>query len=108
MSDKPLLLDIPEELLAQAQAAHVDMRRIVIEALENEVRRSPITDTSDEIKPSLEEIEAAIAASMRRVASGEVELRVLGLNKGTIWVSDDFDDPLPDELWLGGDPASIT
>jgi antitoxin (DNA-binding transcriptional repressor) of toxin-antitoxin stability system len=27
--------------------------------------------------------------------------RVPGLHTGTTWVSDDFDDPLPDELWLG-------
>lgn len=27
--------------------------------------------------------------------------RVAGLHSGTTWVSDDFDDPLPDEFWLG-------
>ncbi|MDZ8258302.1 DUF2281 domain-containing protein [Nostoc sp. ChiQUE01b] len=27
--------------------------------------------------------------------------RVLGLNQGKIWISDDFNEPLPDELWLG-------
>jgi antitoxin (DNA-binding transcriptional repressor) of toxin-antitoxin stability system len=27
--------------------------------------------------------------------------RVAGLGSGTTWVSDDFDDPLPDEFWLG-------
>ena len=26
--------------------------------------------------------------------------RVPGLNRGTIWTSEDFDDPLPDEFWL--------
>lgn len=25
--------------------------------------------------------------------------RVLGLGKGTTWMSDDFDDELPDEFW---------
>jgi len=29
--------------------------------------------------------------------------RIAGLNRGQIWVSDDFDDPLPDEFWLGKD-----
>ncbi len=104
MTDKPLLLDIPEELLVQAQAAHVDMRRLMIEALENEVRRAQSVDSADGIRPSLQEIEAAIAASTERVASGQVELRIFGLDKETTWVSDDFDDPLPDEFWLGGDP----
>jgi antitoxin (DNA-binding transcriptional repressor) of toxin-antitoxin stability system len=27
--------------------------------------------------------------------------RVMGLHTGQIWVSPDFDDPLPDEFWLG-------
>lgn len=27
--------------------------------------------------------------------------RILGLNKGEFWMSDDFDKPLPDEFWLG-------
>ena len=28
----------------------------------------------------------------------------LGLFEGQIQISDDFDDPLPDEFWLGGKP----
>lgn len=27
--------------------------------------------------------------------------RVAGLNRGTISASEDFDEPLPDEFWLG-------
>lgn len=27
--------------------------------------------------------------------------RVFGLHRGQIWISEDFDDPLPDEFWLG-------
>jgi antitoxin (DNA-binding transcriptional repressor) of toxin-antitoxin stability system len=29
--------------------------------------------------------------------------RQAGLFEGSIWTSDDFDDPLPDEFWLGED-----
>ncbi|QLE59381.1 DUF2281 domain-containing protein [Nostoc sp. TCL26-01] len=29
------------------------------------------------------------------------EKRVPDLNRGEIWMSDDFNDPLPDEFWLG-------
>ena len=29
--------------------------------------------------------------------------RVMGLHRGVAWMSDDFDEPLPDEFWLGGD-----
>jgi mRNA-degrading endonuclease RelE of RelBE toxin-antitoxin system len=30
-----------------------------------------------------------------------VQQRVLGLNQGEIWMSEDFNDPLPDEFWTG-------
>ena len=29
--------------------------------------------------------------------------RIAGLHRGEIWMSADFDDPLPDEFWLGED-----
>ncbi len=35
------------------------------------------------------------------VASSENK-RVPGLHRGTAWTSEDFDEPLPDEFWLGG------
>jgi hypothetical protein len=35
------------------------------------------------------------------VQSGSKRQRVLNLNKGEIWMSDDFNAPLPDEFWLG-------
>jgi hypothetical protein len=31
------------------------------------------------------------------------KLRIAGLHKGNWWVSDDFDDELPDSFWLGED-----
>lgn len=34
-------------------------------------------------------------------------LRVPGLFAGQIWISDDFDDPLPDSFWLGDDESSL-
>jgi prevent-host-death family protein len=33
--------------------------------------------------------------------------RVAGLHPGGIWTSDDFDEPLPDEFWLGRPPATL-
>jgi prevent-host-death family protein len=27
--------------------------------------------------------------------------RIAGLNRGSIWTSEDFDEPLPDEFWTG-------
>lgn len=36
---------------------------------------------------------ASIAATKKK--------RIAGLNRGSIWTSEDFDAPLPDEFWLG-------
>lgn len=30
-----------------------------------------------------------------------------GLFAGQIWISDDFDDPLPDSFWLGDDESAL-
>ena len=30
----------------------------------------------------------------------EQKQRIAGLGKGTMWMSDDFDDELPDEFWF--------
>ena len=30
--------------------------------------------------------------------------RVFGQHRGQVWMSPDFDDPLPDVFWLGGSP----
>ncbi len=64
-------------------------------------RSEDIVDVDDGIKPTRKEVAAAIRESVERVASGKYPLRKLGLNKGTIWVSDDFDDPLPYSFWFG-------
>jgi prevent-host-death family protein len=33
--------------------------------------------------------------------SSTTRSRIAGLNKGKIWMSDDFNAPLPDEFWAG-------
>jgi len=30
--------------------------------------------------------------------------RVFGQHRGKVWMSPDFDDPLPDDFWLSGNP----
>jgi hypothetical protein len=42
--------------------------------------------------------QAAETGSPEEMMSPE---RIPGLNAGMIWISDDFDDPLPDSFWLG-------
>ena len=29
--------------------------------------------------------------------------RILGLHRGSVWASEDFDEPLPDDFWLGSE-----
>ena len=35
------------------------------------------------------------------ISNSQVKPRVAGLHKGSIWMSDDFDEALADEFWLG-------
>lgn len=35
--------------------------------------------------------------------SKPLKKRIAGLGEGTIWMSEDFIEPLPDEIWLGED-----
>jgi antitoxin (DNA-binding transcriptional repressor) of toxin-antitoxin stability system len=30
--------------------------------------------------------------------------RMFGQHRGQVWISPDFDDPLPDDFWLSGSP----
>ncbi len=39
-------------------------------------------------------------AKLVPIAASKKE-RIPDLNEGSVWISDDFDDPLPDEFWLG-------
>ncbi|MCL4708993.1 type II toxin-antitoxin system prevent-host-death family antitoxin [bacterium] len=35
------------------------------------------------------------------IAAAKPKRRIAGLQRGKIWMSDDFDAPLPDEFWTG-------
>lgn len=41
------------------------------------------------------------AARIVPIQKNELKERVLGLREGQVWMSDDFDDELPDSFWLG-------
>ncbi len=40
-------------------------------------------------------------ARLTPIAASPTGSRVAGLHLGAIWMSDDFDEPLPDDFWLG-------
>ncbi|AFY54703.1 Protein of unknown function (DUF2281) [Rivularia sp. PCC 7116] len=39
--------------------------------------------------------------AQRHAQPQAAQQRVLGLNQGEIWMSEDFNEPLPDEFWTG-------
>jgi prevent-host-death family protein len=55
------------------------------------------------VKPGSEIVLAQNGKPIARLASvaRTQKKRSAGLNRGTIWTSDDFDAALPDEFWLG-------
>ena len=42
-------------------------------------------------------------AKITQVSNQSNTPRIAGLHKGEIWMSEDFNDSLPDEFWLGED-----
>ena len=44
---------------------------------------------------------ARLVSAAEAAPAAVPQKRIAGLNRGAIWVSDDFDEPLPDSFWLG-------
>ena len=80
------LLKLQEgELAPQWQNVIRRLDEVIATLLKFKSDVNPLPLTIDEIFPPFEAISE----------------RIPGLHAGTTWVSDDFDDPLPDEFWLG-------
>ncbi len=53
------------------------------------------------------EVLARLAVKVRdRETPPLTQPRVAGLHRGMVWMADDFNDPLPDECWLGEEDFS--
>ncbi len=100
MSDKALTISLPEELFTQVTAQRIDVQAVVEKAL-----RLELEELSQSHNDTLEQREALLhqVLPQERIAEGVQALhagkRILGLSEGQVWVSEDFDDPLPDEEW---------
>ena len=71
---------------------------ITVETIVNELNPMP--------EPLLAEVLSFIRATKNKSVQLSQQLgfqRVAGLHEGQIWMSDDFNEPLPDEFWLGDD-----
>jgi hypothetical protein len=97
MADKTFVIQLPEDLLERANAAHIDLRQLFIDTLKQNLpaENAEITQILQQRLPAARADEA-----LKALRNGE---RILGLHAGVITVRDDFDDPLPDSFWLTGD-----
>ena len=71
---------------------------ITVETIVNELNSMP--------EPLLAEVLSFIRATKNKSVQLSQQLgfqRVAGLHEGQIWMSDDFNEPFPDEFWLGDD-----
>jgi hypothetical protein len=79
-------MDVVEDLLGKLQMLMPENQQLLLAfaefLLERQIQSMP-NNTSVEVIPS------------------PPKQRVLGLHQGMGWMSDDFNDPLPDEFWLG-------
>ncbi len=94
MSDILLTIRLPEELAEKAKAANVEIESFLIDSLERKLNNASLSDRTPNRMPTKQEVEIEIRKSEERIASGQFPLRTFGLNKGTAWVSDDFDGSL--------------
>jgi antitoxin (DNA-binding transcriptional repressor) of toxin-antitoxin stability system len=64
------------------------------------------TSLSELVSLALEGNEVIIAEDDKPLArlipiSESKHLRIAGLNRGEIWTSEDFDEPMPESFWIG-------
>lgn len=77
------------------------MKRVGIDVSSKDVveeRYDPVLG-KEELLKTLKAKKSTAALSVP--VSSPRKKRVAGLNRGAIWTSEDFDEPLPDEFWLG-------
>lgn len=110
MSNKQLVIELPEELIAQATAAQINIRAVVEQALLTELHRTaPVAGDESEqwgTEPlTLEQKETKLRQLLppERLPEGLKLLHegrpIPGLHGGKLWISEDFDVPLSDETW---------
>lgn len=83
-----------QDLTSMMQHVLVGAKPVMIEA-ENGVQTVLLSLAQYQI------LNANIKVSAEPEPTVPMEQRVLGLGVGDIWMSDDFDEPLPDEFWFG-------
>jgi len=71
-----------------------DLPQRLSQVLSDAAKGEEIIVTRDDVPVAkLVPLEAAVPAAPKE--------RIAGLGQGRIWISPDFDEPLPDEFWMG-------
>src|SRR5437016_5200048 len=96
MSDKSLVVTLPEDLIERANAARLNMSALLEKAILTELAEQPSGLIDQEALVRQVVPPERLADSLRTLREGK---RILGLSSGEVWTADDFDDPLPDEEW---------
>jgi len=78
-----------DDVIAAARQLSPADKLEIIQALSRELQRQYVDTTTVSSSPSATQ-------------------RIAGLDKGAVWMSDDFDDELPDEFWFGSDNESAS
>ena len=86
------IADAQQDLGSLVQQVLIDATPIVIEAQNNQ--QTVLLSLAQ-----YQRLNASLKASNNQPI--EPVERVLGLGIGNIWISDDFDEPLPEEFWFG-------
>ena len=86
------IADAPQDLDLLVQQVLIGATPIVIEAQNNQ--QTVLLSLAQ-----YQRLNASLKASNNQPI--EPVQRVLGLGIGDIWISDDFDEPLPEEFWFG-------
>ena len=74
-----------------------------LEIIIHELSTAPeslLLEVADFIKSA--KVDAAVSGSGASLKENRLP-RTPGLHQGKVWMSDDFNDSLPDEFWLGED-----
>ncbi|MGK7959645.1 DUF2281 domain-containing protein [Crocosphaera sp.] len=70
--------EITEKIITKLQTIPLDKQKQILDYIDSIVEESLLTLEKSQSSP---------------------KKRVLGLHQGKIWMSDDFNDPLPDDFW---------
>jgi hypothetical protein len=116
-SHMEITVDLPDDVVATAQAEGLLDAPRLTEVLRAELRRmnaarklGEMVDAIRAVEPPLTgaEIQAELAAATaERVATPGRKLsrrELAGLHRGAMVMHDDFDEPLPDSFWFGDEP----